>query len=158
MKRAETVFVKNAVNTLVLRTPRTLRIRISHPESDEAIDFPYLISLQDDHISGEVKNNDILEESFKKNVDAGELWVWFYGLDNPPTVWPFDIVPETAVEEVTDTQTRLNALSYDCGEVDGKMGPLTEESLRRFQKANELVECGDVNDETTQQLEMLYGS
>lgn len=37
--------------------------------------------------------------------------------------------------DVTDLQTRLNALGYDCGKVDGKFGSNTEKGVKSFQKA-----------------------
>lgn len=158
MHRSETQFVKNAVNILVLRTPRTLKIRITQPDAEDDSVFPYMISLGDDHISGEVKNNDILEETFKKDVDKGDLQIWFYGIENSPTSWPFVIQEVPNLDEVIDVQTRLNALSYCCGPVDGKLGPKTTAGLTHFQTENQLDVCGEVNDETLNQLKTVYGS
>jgi len=158
MQRSETQFVKNSVNILVLRTPRTLKIRISQPDAEDDVTFPYMISLGDDHISGEVKNNEILEEAFKKDVDKGELWVWFYGLDNPATLWEFEIRLEPHQNEIIDTQTKLNALSYPCGPVDGISGPLTASGLHAFQTDNDITPCGELTNETTNKLQTIYGS
>ena len=158
MQRSETQFVKNAVNILVLRTPRTLKIRISQPDAEDDVTFPYMISLGDDHISGEVKNNEILEETFKKDVEKGDLHIWFYGIENSPTSWSFVIQEEPHLDDVIDVQTRLNALSYSCGPVDGKTGPKTAAGLTHFQTENQLDVCGEVNDETLNQLKTVYGS
>ncbi len=38
------------------------------------------------------------------------------------------------VAEVTEIQTRLNALGYDSGTPDGKVGPMTRGALRAYQK------------------------
>ena len=51
-------------------------------------------------------------------------------------------------EEVTQLQTTLNNLGYDCGTVDGKFGSKTEAALKAFQKANGLPETGTVDDRT----------
>ena len=37
--------------------------------------------------------------------------------------------------DVTDLQTRLNALGFDCGKADGKFGSNTEKAVKAFQKA-----------------------
>ena len=158
MQRSETQFVKNAVNILVLRTPRTLKIRITQPDAEDDAIFPYMISLGDHHISGEVKNNEILEETFKKDVAKGDLQIWFYGIENNPISWPFVIQEEAQLDEIIDVQTRLNALSYCCGPLDGKLGPKTVAGLLHFQTENQLDMCGKMNEETLNQLKMAYGS
>lgn len=157
MQRSETQFVKNAVNILVLRTPRTLKVRITHPDMGEDSLFPYLISLGEHDIHGEVKNNELLEESFKKDVEEGELSVWFHGLDNKPTVWQFDIQQEPHKEEIQDIQSRLNALSYYCGPVDGIIGPRTRAGLRNYQIQHNLIASGEINEESLNQIKAVYG-
>lgn len=37
--------------------------------------------------------------------------------------------------DVTELQTRLNALGFDCGKADGKFGSNTEKAVKAFQKA-----------------------
>lgn len=38
-------------------------------------------------------------------------------------------------DDVTELQTRLNALGFDCGKTDGKFGSNTEKGVKSFQKA-----------------------
>ncbi len=43
--------------------------------------------------------------------------------------------PMMTGEDVVELQTRLNALGFDCGEVDGKFGKNTEKGVEAFQTA-----------------------
>ena len=40
----------------------------------------------------------------------------------------------TVGEDISDLQARLSAMGFDCGRIDGHMGPLTEAALREFQR------------------------
>ena len=46
-----------------------------------------------------------------------------------------NVSPYMQGADVIDLQTRLNALGYDCGKVDGKFGSNTEKGVKSFQKA-----------------------
>lgn len=46
-----------------------------------------------------------------------------------------NVSPYMQGTDVIDLQTRLNALGYDCGKVDGKFGGNTEKGVKSFQKA-----------------------
>lgn len=45
-------------------------------------------------------------------------------------------------DDVKELQVHLNALGFQCGEPDGKFGSDTEAAVKKFQKANGLVEDG----------------
>lgn len=49
-------------------------------------------------------------------------------------------------------QGRLNNLGYDCGEVDGNLGPQTEAALAAFQRAEDLEATGAPDDDTRAKL------
>ena len=51
-------------------------------------------------------------------------------------------------QEVKDLQTRLSALGFYSGEIDGEFGPGTKEAVTAFQKANGLEADGIVGEET----------
>jgi peptidoglycan hydrolase-like protein with peptidoglycan-binding domain len=46
---------------------------------------------------------------------------------------------------IKSLQRELKRVGYDPGIVDGKMGPATEEALRRFQEAHGLPPTGDAD-------------
>ena len=51
-------------------------------------------------------------------------------------------------QEVKDLQSRLQALGYYAGEIDGQFGAMTKEAVISFQKANGLDADGMVGSET----------
>lgn len=53
---------------------------------------------------------------------------------------------------VTDLQSRLAALGYDPGEIDGQFGAGTKEAVMRFQRRNDLEVDGLVGPDTRQLL------
>ena len=55
-------------------------------------------------------------------------------------------------QEVKDLQTRLSALGYYSGNIDGEFGPGTKEAVTAFQKANGLEADGIVGEETRELL------
>ena len=55
-------------------------------------------------------------------------------------------------QEVKDLQTRLSALGYYNGKIDGEFGPGTKEAVTAFQKANGLEADGIVGEETRELL------
>lgn len=56
--------------------------------------------------------------------------------------------PSGGDSEVARVQRSLNQLGYDCGVVDGLMGPSTRACLEAFQKANGLWETGKLDEAT----------
>ena len=59
-------------------------------------------------------------------------------------------------KDVEDLQTMLNALGFNCGEVDGDFGGMTSAAVQRFQSTNNLYCSGIVNDATWSVLEQKY--
>ena len=55
-------------------------------------------------------------------------------------------------QEVKDLQTRLSALGFYSGKIDGAFGPGTKEAVTAFQKANGLEADGIVGEETRELL------
>ena len=55
-------------------------------------------------------------------------------------------------QEVKDLQTRLSALGYYNGKIDGEFGPETKEAVTAFQKANGLEADGIVGSHTQELL------
>lgn len=55
-------------------------------------------------------------------------------------------------ETVRAVQQALQKKGFDPGEINGVMGPQTQEAIRSFQKANGLKATGQLDAETTQKL------
>jgi N-acetylmuramoyl-L-alanine amidase len=61
------------------------------------------------------------------------------------------------VEETTGIQGRLNNLGFDCGEVDGIIGPQTEAAVRAFQDEHSLEADGIPGPKTQAKLKEVHG-
>ena len=47
--------------------------------------------------------------------------------------------------DTVDAQRALNALGYNVGTADGKMGPRTIQGIKKFQKSKDILETGKLN-------------
>jgi len=57
------------------------------------------------------------------------------------------------ITEIKGVQTRLNNLGFNCGPVDGILGPKTRGALKAFQRRMELPVSGKIDDATRKALE-----
>jgi N-acetylmuramoyl-L-alanine amidase len=58
-------------------------------------------------------------------------------------------------EDVSELQSRLNALGFDSGKVDGTFGPVTEAAVIDFQHNRDLAEDGRVGPEVVTELHLV---
>ncbi len=59
--------------------------------------------------------------------------------------------PDPVLEQL---QVKLNALGYDCGPADGRMGPRTQNCLRSYQEEMGLDTTGELDEATAAQLNL----
>jgi hypothetical protein len=88
------------------------------------------------------------------NARTGRLVVQDGGLEEE---YQLDLGHLDPWDEPTGVQQRLNHLGYDCGEVDGVVGPATRQALTYFQEDNGLAETGELDAATTNKLKEVYG-
>lgn len=61
----------------------------------------------------------------------------------------------TNATDLASAQRFLNSIGYDCGPVDGRMGPRTGGCLREFQSDTGIPATGQLDDATVEQLERI---
>lgn len=64
---------------------------------------------------------------------------------------------DPANSATTGVQGRLRNLGYDCGKIDNRLSPETENAIRAFQADHGLEATGQVDDRTLSALEQEYG-
>jgi hypothetical protein len=62
------------------------------------------------------------------------------------------------VTEITGAQARLQNLGFDCGTIDGMLGPRTLAAMHRFQSENDLPLTDEFNGATREMLVQRHGS
>lgn len=78
----------------------------------------------------------LLKQEFPVGVESAELSLGELGLTWNLEVGHLDPVDEVVEDKaiITGVQARLNNLGFHCGKVDGILGPMTKEAIRRFQE------------------------
>lgn len=61
------------------------------------------------------------------------------------------------ITEISGVQGRLENLGFFYGPIDGKMSEELEQAIRDFQKANDLVPTGELDEETRNKIEQVHG-
>ncbi len=61
------------------------------------------------------------------------------------------------IDTISGVQGRCNNLGFDCGAVDGEMGPLTQEGIKAFQQHHQLDVDGKLGPKTQDTLQQAYG-
>ncbi|MBK9118709.1 MAG: type VI secretion system tube protein Hcp [Phycisphaerales bacterium] len=71
--------------------------------------------------------------------------------------YEFDLGHVDPVTEISGVQGRLKNLGFDCGRIDGKLGKLTRQALRKYQKSHQLRVTGEPDEATRRKLQENYG-
>lgn len=90
-----------------------------------------------------------------------KTWEYLRGYTEPSIV-PYSVLPTLSFgstgSNVTDLQTKLKALLYYTGSLNGNFDLETENAVKRFQYNNDLTATGTTNTQTWNTLNSLYGN
>lgn len=143
-------FKLNAQKTL-------LRIRLKNELNEPFAGKNFRLEILGDVFESTTPADGLIEREIPADVTHGQLTIW---LDNDTTrpgfIWTLKIGHLDPVEQKTGVQARLKNLGYDCGSVDGVVGPRTKAALKGFQSRNKLTESGEVDDATRDRLRQLH--
>jgi N-acetylmuramoyl-L-alanine amidase len=92
-----------------------------------------------------------LQHSIPPNARRGKLTV------TGGEEFPLRLGCVDPISENSGVQARLNNLGFDCGEVDGELGPKTIQALSEFQEKHGLTPTGNLDDQTRKMLEQVHG-
>jgi len=129
--------------------PSKLKLRFLDAKSRPRAGEPYDLDIDGQKYSGSLDSDGALEVSISPNVRKGKLTV---GQGDEQEEYELDLGHLDPLAEVSGVQARLMNLGYDCGSVDGKLGPETEEALAAFQEDNDLEPSGKLDQTTLDKL------
>lgn len=140
-------------NQIVLTRPVVqLRVNLTDLDGSALADQTYVLRFDGGERKGQTTSDGLLEETVPASI--AEASVEFPDLDFTLRLRCGTVDP---VDTITGLQTRLNNLGFGAGPVDGVLGPLTRDAIRRFQEANQLTGSGEPDGPTHRALAQAYG-
>jgi N-acetylmuramoyl-L-alanine amidase len=132
--------------------PAMLRIRLmdnDEPRGDES----YTLEIDGELLSGTTDDDGNIEQPIPPDASRGRLLV-----GEAQDEYLLDLGRIDPIGEISGVQARLNNLGFDCGEVDGVLGPRTKAALREFQANYGLTDSGTADQATRDKLLEVHGS
>lgn len=129
-----------------LGVPSKLRIRLMDDDQPRANES-YTLVIGGKIFSGKTDSDGWLEQPVSPDAGEGKILV---GEEQEEYVLKVGYLDP--IEEISGVQARLNNLRFDCGPVDGLLGPTTESAIRRFQRQYDLPVTGQPDAATQKKL------
>jgi len=142
----------------VLKEQVLLRIVLQNDQGQAYANKKYRLRVADTTFDGTTDSEGLVTQRVPSDGDDGELTLWLSEKQAESSVCTFalQIGHLDPVEEAHGVQARLNNLGFDCGEVDGIIGPRTEAAIRAFQKRNQMPMTGAADSATRKKLRQLH--
>ena len=136
-----------------------LRIVLRDPEGQPYANKRYQLKLEECVLHGASDGSGVIEQKIPIDATEADLTVWVaedvgrcQKLHRTLKISYLD-----PVKEISGIQARLNNLGYECGTVDGIIGPMTKSALEKFQEQNGLAISGEVDAATQSKLLDCHG-
>jgi N-acetylmuramoyl-L-alanine amidase len=133
-----------------------LRVVLKDDQDQPYANMSYQLKVDDHVFKGTTGGDGKIEQEIPADARAGELAVFRSGTQDVIAFFPLELGELDPVEESTGIQARLNNLGFDCGAVDGIIGPLTQDALRLFQEKYGLTVTGTADATTREKLRELH--
>jgi N-acetylmuramoyl-L-alanine amidase len=134
--------------------PSKLNITLKDEHDRPRAHEKYILEIDGQTFAGTTDASGSLQHPIPPNARRGTLRFGPNGERQIPLVLG-DIDPIT---EVSGVQGRLNNLGYECGPINGQANEETRSAIRSFQQAYGLQETGEMNEETRNKLQEIYGA
>lgn len=120
---------------VVSRPKRRLRLKLAAPGDPQFAGQEYVLSVGDLKINGKVGSGNLIDEEVPPTARQAVLFLKTLNLRLELDVGGLDPSHDDDSGEAVATglQARLGNLGFDCGAVDGNLGPKTTDALKRFQ-------------------------
>jgi hypothetical protein len=135
--------------------PEVFRMRLLNAVDEPRANLPYVLVIDGNSVSGTTDAQGELKHSIPPNARKGRLILVSGKHTEEIELRLGELDPRGAV---TGAQARLSNLGFDCGAVDGILGPKTRNAIERFQRSRKLQQTGELDNTTMQELEKMHGS
>ncbi|MDI7259575.1 MAG: peptidoglycan-binding protein [Thermodesulfobacteriota bacterium] len=132
-------------------TPAIIRLQLKIADRPRAQE-PYILEINGEIFPGTTDTNGRLEHPIPPNAKKGKIII-----GKRPDEYHLNLGHLDPIDGITGLQARLNNLGFDCGKIDGVVGPKTEAAIKAFQKQEGLTESGKTDQQTLERLRQVYG-
>lgn len=135
-----------------LGVPAKFRLQLLEGDDIRA-NLKYRLEVEGQILEGATDEKGMLDVFVPNNASKGKLFLFDEKAEEQIEVLFGWLDP---IDLVNGAQQRLKNLGFDCGAVDGELGPKTEDALKRFQQAANLEPTGKLDEETSKELLRLH--
>jgi hypothetical protein len=145
-------------HTVVLKIPKTLlHIRFLDVDDEPRKDVPYTLEIDGVEFEGTTTADGDVKQEIRASAQSGTLTL-NPGQGADEEVYTVDLGHLDPIEETSGLQARLQHLGFYTGEVDGELGSRTRDAILAYQRAYDLSDTGEFDDDTKSHLEQQHGS
>ncbi|WP_394829018.1 peptidoglycan-binding protein [Pendulispora albinea] len=120
------------VHTIVVQRPMAhLRLRLSQVDGSPVAGAAYTLRVGWFEAKGTTSDDGFVEQDIPSHEAHATLSLEGSGVEKPLQLGSLD-----PIDTVSGVQARLRNLGYDCGPIDGIVGPKTKAGTRSFQRDN----------------------
>jgi hypothetical protein len=134
------------------RRASVLRLRLMADDEPRANE-PYTLEIEGNLISGTTDHDGVLEQPISPTARRGRILV-----GEAQDEYLLNLGHVDPITEISGVQGRLNNLGFDCGRVDGFLGPRTETAISNFQIKHDLEASGTPDEPTRNRIVREHGS
>jgi N-acetylmuramoyl-L-alanine amidase len=135
--------------------PSEINIVLKDEKDRARANLPYTLDIDGQLFSGQTDSHGRIHHPIPPNSKGGKLIV---GTAENKEEYELQLGYVDPVSEISGIQARLNNLGFDCGVIDGKLGPQTKDAIRDFQANYKLTVTGEPDAATQQKLKEQHGS
>lgn len=131
--------------------PSKLMLRLMDDDEPRS-NVKYILEIEGQLFSGRTDDNGKLEQKIPPDAKRGKLIV-----EDEAGEYDLELGYLDPPDKISGMQARLNNLAFNCGVVDGVLGPATEAALIKFQTSKGLEPTGKFDEVTQKALLEEYG-
>jgi len=135
--------------------PSKLHIRVLQTDGKPKGNVEYILDIEGALYKGTTTADGWIRRVIVPNAKTGKLVVVENGKFQE---LPLKLGYLDPVDKIAGVQQRLKNLGFDCGVEDGKVGDNTRVALRDFQRQYGLLESGEADEATRENLRRVHGS